>query len=101
MTLARYVYEETMHHFHISVFLENVGKIYKDHASLEEEILWKRIQREAMISKDGCDVTKEKLLSRKLLLIVNGVNNSQQLEDVKKVFAWFGLGSRIIVPKGP
>ncbi|XP_010463277.1 PREDICTED: putative disease resistance protein At4g11170 [Camelina sativa] len=102
LTLARCVYKETMQYFHIHVFLENIGKIYKDHgpSGLHEELLWNNIQREALAvrsSKNGFDVTKARLRNRKVLLIVDGVDNNEQIEDVQKVATWFGSGSRVMV----
>ncbi|KAL1222473.1 Disease resistance protein CHL1 [Cardamine amara subsp. amara] len=95
-TLARCVYEETMPHFHTQVFLENVAKIYQDHGSshLQEEVLLENIQKS---SKNGYDVTKARLRNRKVLLIVDGVDSNEQMEDFKKIATWFGEGSRVIV----
>lgn len=95
-TLARCVYEEIMPHFHTHVFLENVGKIYQDHGSsrLHEGLLLENMQRS---SKNGSDVTKARLRNRKVLLIVDGVDGNEQVEDVKKVVTWFGAGSRVIL----
>ncbi|XP_010481020.1 PREDICTED: putative disease resistance protein At4g11170 [Camelina sativa] len=102
LTLARCVYKETMQYFHIHVFLENIGKIYKDRgpSGLHEELLWNNIQREALgvrSSKNGFDVTKARFRNRKVLLIVDGVDKNEQIEDVQKVATWFGSGSRVMV----
>lgn len=95
-TLARCVYEKIMPHFHTHVFLENVGKIYQDHGSsrLHEELLLENMQRS---SKNGSDVTKARLRNRKVLLIFDGVDGSEQVKDVLKVVRWFGAGSRVIL----
>ncbi|CAN6879636.1 unnamed protein product, partial [Brassica oleracea] len=95
-TLARCVYEEIMPHFHTHVFLENIGKIYQDEGSsrLHEGLLLENMQRS---SKNGSDVTKERLRNRKVLLIVDGVDGNEQVKDVEKVVMWFGAGSRVIL----
>ncbi|KAJ0257247.1 hypothetical protein HA466_0081470 [Hirschfeldia incana] len=95
-TLARCVYEKIMPHFHTHVFLENVGKIYQDHGSsrIHEELLLENMQRS---SKNGSDVTKARLRNRKVLLIVDGVDGKEQVDDVHKVVMWFGAGSRVIL----
>ncbi|KAG2259543.1 hypothetical protein Bca52824_078837 [Brassica carinata] len=101
-TLARCVYEETMQYFHTHIFLENVGKIYQDHgpSGLQEELLWKNIQREALAarsSKNGSDVAKARLRNRRVLLVVDGVDGNEQIKDVQKVATGFGVGSRVIM----
>lgn len=83
-------------------FLENVGNIYQDHgpSGLQEELLCKNIEREALAarsSKNGSVVAKERLQNRKVLLVVDGVDSNEQINDVQEVTTVFGVGSRVMV----
>ncbi|KFK43946.1 hypothetical protein AALP_AA1G195200 [Arabis alpina] len=98
-TLARYAYEGISQQFHTHVFLENA----EDHSSslcLEERFLSKALESEAFAtrnSKDGANIVKSWLRHQKVLLIVDGVDNSIVLEEVRQISTWLGRGSRVIV----
>ncbi|KAG7605406.1 Toll/interleukin-1 receptor homology (TIR) domain [Arabidopsis thaliana x Arabidopsis arenosa] len=97
-TLSRYAYERISQQFHTHAFLENAQE--SSSSCLEERFLSKAIQREALAvrnSKDCPEIMKSLIQHRKVLLIVDDVDNVKTLEEVFKITSWLVPGSRVIV----
>ncbi|KAI9127003.1 hypothetical protein K1719_001562 [Acacia pycnantha] len=99
-TLARAVFDKLKKQFEAFSFVGNVRK-QLERIGLEE--LQKKCLEELL--KDG-DVNaynlkstfvKNRLHRKKILLILDDVDNSIAIEDLTKVCGWFGEGSRIII----
>ncbi|XP_010537570.1 PREDICTED: putative disease resistance protein At4g11170 [Tarenaya hassleriana] len=93
-TLARYVYDKISDRFQDHFFMKNVDKMHKESGSshrLVEEFMSKTLER-------GSDVmTKARLGHRKILLVLDSVDETEQLKDAVKDINGFGPGSRVIV----
>ena len=102
-TIAKAVYNRIVDSFEGSCFLENVrensrtsdGKI-----QLQEKILSKILRRSHVkvdnVSR-GINVIKERLCNKKVLLILDDVDNSKQIEDLLGECDWFLSRSRVII----
>ena len=102
-TIAKAVYNRIVHSFEGSCFLENVrensrtsdGKI-----QLQEKILSKILRRSHVkvdnVSR-GINVIKERLCNKRVLLILDDVDNSKQIEDLLGDCDWFLSSSRVII----
>ncbi|KAB2635704.1 TMV resistance protein N-like [Pyrus ussuriensis x Pyrus communis] len=102
-TLARLVYERISHDFEGSSFLANVREVCREHdgiAHLQKQLL-SDILRENNIqvwnAYSGITRISRCLCNKKVLLILDDVDQSDQLEKLVKQKEWFGLGSRIVI----
>ncbi|BBH08862.1 Putative disease resistance TIR-NBS-LRR class protein [Prunus dulcis] len=101
-TLARLVYETISHNFEGSSFLANVREVYATHGPvpLQKQLL-SNILREKNIqvynAHSGFTMIKRCLCNKKVLLILDDVDQSDQLEMLIREKDCFGLGSRIII----
>ncbi|KAL6269186.1 hypothetical protein ACE6H2_026097 [Prunus campanulata] len=101
-TLARLVYEKNSHSFEGSSFLANVREVYATHGlvPLQKQLL-SNILREKNIqvydAYSGLTMIKRCLCNKKVLLILDDVDQSDQLEMLIREKDCFGLGSRIII----
>ncbi|VVA31738.1 PREDICTED: TMV resistance [Prunus dulcis] len=101
-TLARLVYETISHNFEGSSFLANVREVYATHGlvPLQKQLL-SNILREKNIqvydAYSGLTTIKRCLCNKKVLLVLDDVDQSDQLEMLIREKDCFGLGSRIII----
>ncbi|KAM1481888.1 hypothetical protein EV1_033733 [Malus domestica] len=102
-TLARLVYERISDDFEGSSFLANVREVCRAHdgvAHLQKQLL-SDILRENNIqvwnAYSGITRISRCLCSKKVLLILDDVDQLDQLEKLVKQKEWFGFGSRIVV----
>ncbi|XP_028954219.1 TMV resistance protein N-like [Malus domestica] len=101
-TLARLVYERISHDFEGSSFLANVrGVCSKDgiahlQKQLLSEILWEN-NIQIWNADSGITRISRCLRNKKVLLILDDVDQSDQLEKLVKQKEWFGSGSRIVI----
>ncbi|CAL8173708.1 unnamed protein product [Prunus armeniaca] len=101
-TLARLVYERISHNFEGSSFLANVREVYATHGlvPLQKQLL-SNILREKNIqvydAYSGFTMIRRCLCNKKVLLVLDDVDQSDQLEMLIREKDCFGLGSRIII----
>ncbi|XP_059428984.1 disease resistance protein RUN1-like [Corylus avellana] len=102
-TMARAVYNSIAYQFKDSCFLANVRETSKQECGLVQlqetllsEILCNSILKVGTIDR-GINVIKERLRCRKVLLVLDDVDQLVQLETLSGENNWFGLGSRIII----
>ncbi|CAL9020078.1 unnamed protein product [Prunus brigantina] len=101
-TLARLVYETISHNFEGSSFLANVREVYATHGlvPLQKQLLSNILgERNIQVydAYSGFTMIKRCLCNKKVLLILDDVDQSDQLEMLIREKDCFGLGSRIII----
>ncbi|KAL6316239.1 hypothetical protein AAG906_017786 [Vitis piasezkii] len=102
-TIAKVVYNNISHQFESRIFLENVRERSKDHSSLLQ--LQKELLNGVMKGKylkisnihEGVNVIRNRFLSKRVLLILDDVDKSEQLQFLVGEHGWFGPRSRIII----
>ncbi|KAF7852102.1 hypothetical protein BT93_L0498 [Corymbia citriodora subsp. variegata] len=102
-TLAKALYNVIFRQFEGSCFLANVreaSKDSKDLVPLQEKVLAEILlrQRLAVNSVDrGISLMQTRLCRKKVLLVLDDVNDVKQLNALAGECEWFGKGSRIII----
>ncbi|VVA17183.1 PREDICTED: TMV resistance [Prunus dulcis] len=97
-TIATAVYNSIAHEFEGCSFLANVrdSKGYKLQRTLLSEILRDTNLEVANVHK-GATMIKQRLSCRKVLLVLDDVDDMDQLHKLVGACDWFGVGSRIII----
>ncbi|XP_034674475.1 disease resistance protein RUN1-like [Vitis riparia] len=97
-TLAKIVYNQNFYKFEDACFLSSVSK--RDLLQLQNELL-KALTGPYFPSArniyEGINMIKDKLRFRKVLVILDDIDDQAQLEFLAVRSEWFGSGSRIIV----
>ncbi|KAG7944402.1 hypothetical protein I3843_15G099900 [Carya illinoinensis] len=101
-TISKYIYSQIYSQFKGSCFLKNIRETSKQVGGLIkiQEILIFEILGEKLDIYDadrGMNVIKHRLCSKRVLLILDDVDELVQIEKLVGDRDWFGLGSRIIV----
>ncbi|KAL6203999.1 hypothetical protein ACLB2K_021269 [Fragaria x ananassa] len=102
-TIAKAVYNSITHTFEGSCFVENVRERSLRSGGLAElqEFLLSKILglKELKINSldEGSNMIRERLSHKRVLLIVDDVNDLDQLKSLVGKPDWFGSGSRIII----
>jgi hypothetical protein len=101
-TVARVLYDRIRWQFEGSCFLANVREDFaqKDGPRrLQEQLLSEILMERASVwdSYRGIEMIKRRLRLKKILLILDDVDDKEQLEFLAQEPGWFGLGSRIII----
>ncbi|XP_021803565.1 TMV resistance protein N-like, partial [Prunus avium] len=95
-TLAKLVYEKISHHFEHRCFLSNVRK--GEVSDLGRQLLSSILKKNYIPSWDeGEGILKNFLWNKKVLLVLDDVDQLNQLEKLVGNKKWFGVGSRIII----
>jgi hypothetical protein len=102
-TLARAVYGKIARQFEANCFLANVreeaGK--RGLVALQKQLLSSTIQTKSNINiwdvYDGANVIRNRLCCKRVLIILDDVDQCEQLRALVEKRAWFGRGSRIII----
>jgi hypothetical protein len=101
-TIAKAIYNSIAYQFQGSCFLEKVSETSgQPHGLVRlQEMLLYNVLGDSSLKVDsvdqGINLIKQKLSSKKVLLILDGVDQLLQLEALAGQRAWFGPGSRII-----
>ncbi|CAI0556427.1 unnamed protein product [Linum tenue] len=101
-TAARVMFDRHSRQFEASCFLTNVADKFRLHgeSALQHELLSKTLLERDLRTwplGKGCNLIKERLSQRKVLLVFDDVDDLQQVELLANKLNWFGPGSRIIV----
>ncbi|KAI9127165.1 hypothetical protein K1719_001724 [Acacia pycnantha] len=102
-TIARAVYNLIAHDFEGSCFLSDVRKQSKmpnGLSDLQEKLLGRLVMEKDLKLGDyheGIPIIEHRLSQKKILLILDDVDESNQLKVVAGSCDWFGHGSRIII----
>ncbi|KAL1205613.1 Disease resistance protein Roq1 [Cardamine amara subsp. amara] len=98
-TIAKYVFESLSNQFHSRCLLENVKGDFKQYgpSHLRKEIMSEILPKSCLnVRSINSDMLKQGLRSKKVLLVLDDVDDVQQLEELADC-KWFGPGSRIII----
>ncbi|KAM7473448.1 hypothetical protein LguiB_020691 [Lonicera macranthoides] len=99
-TLAWAVYRQIQDRFEVAYFLDDIASKKGGLRSLQQLILSKILRvKDLQIANDmdGIALMKTRLRSRRVLLVLDDVDSSKQLEALAGSHEWFGPGSRIII----
>ncbi|KAF8024588.1 hypothetical protein BT93_F1686 [Corymbia citriodora subsp. variegata] len=102
-TLAKAIYNAIFRQFEGSCFLPNVQEASKDSndlVTLQKKLLSQILlgKRLTVFSVDGgITLMQDRLCHKKVLLVLDDVNDVKQLNALVGKFEWFGKGSRIII----
>ncbi|VYS56215.1 unnamed protein product [Arabidopsis thaliana] len=104
-TIARCLFNQKSHSFDLSVFMENVKAIYtlpissddyREKLHLQEKFM-SLIINEKDIKITHLRAAQERLNDKRVLVVLDDVDRSVQLEAMAKESSWFGPGSQIII----
>ncbi|KAH9782092.1 ADP-ribosyl cyclase/cyclic ADP-ribose hydrolase [Citrus sinensis] len=102
-TLARVIYDLISHEFEGSSFLANVreksereGGVISFQRQLVSQLL-KLTDNRIWNEDDGINILGSRLQHKKVLLVIDDVIDSKQLEYLAGKHGWYGSGSRIII----
>lgn len=100
-TIARLVYEEMKEEFKVSCFLENIREVSKTNGlvHIQKELLSLLNVRSSGFYNlhDGKNIIASSFSNKKVLLVLDDVNELSQLENLVGKQEWFGSGSRVII----
>ncbi|BFG40817.1 hypothetical protein CerSpe_270910 [Prunus speciosa] len=101
-TIAKLVYERISINFEVSCFLANVREVseHGNLVNLQRQLLFPILKEQVTQVWDeqwGTYYIKNCLCNKKVLLILDDVNKSSQLEKIAGKKDWFGNGSIIII----
>ncbi|XP_031383960.1 TMV resistance protein N-like [Punica granatum] len=101
-TIAKALYNLIADQYEGSSFLENVSETSKQHGLMKlQEALLVDVLGDANVKvgyiKTGRHLVEDKLRNKRVLLVLDGVDQMDQLEDLTGIGQWVGSGSRIIV----
>ncbi|XP_050108937.1 disease resistance protein Roq1-like [Malus sylvestris] len=102
-TLAKLVFDKIFHHFQVHCFLANVREVCargRTLVGLQGQLLFPILkERIEEIWDEDCrsKLTKKCLCNKKVLLILDDVDELRQLEVLAGNQSWFGMGTRIII----
>ncbi|KAA0047978.1 TMV resistance protein N-like [Cucumis melo var. makuwa] len=101
-TLAKALYNKIVGQFEGCCFLSNVreaSKQFNGLAQLQESLLYEILMVDLkVVNLDrGINIIRNRLCSKKVLIVLDNVDKLEQLEALVGGHDWFGKGSRIIV----
>ncbi|MED6143189.1 hypothetical protein PIB30_004280 [Stylosanthes scabra] len=101
-TLASAVYNLIADHFEDVCFLEDVREKSKKYGLVHVQniLLCKILGKEGVQIegvKEGISQIQRRLCRKKVLLVLDDVDNREQLEAIAGKLEWFGWGSRVII----
>ncbi|KAB2603583.1 TMV resistance protein N-like [Pyrus ussuriensis x Pyrus communis] len=97
-TLAKLVFDQICHHFEVHCFLDNVREVCaRDPTLVDLQKSLKERIAEIWDKECGSIFTNKFLRNKKVLLVLDDVDELNQLKVLAGNHGWFGMGSRIIV----
>ena len=101
-TLAREIYNKIFPDFEASSFIDNIREESENQClvSLQKQLLSKILmstQENISNVYEGINVLRKRLRNKKVLIVLDDVNEEEQLKALAGKDEWFGVGSIIIV----
>ncbi|KAK9273227.1 hypothetical protein L1049_018034 [Liquidambar formosana] len=102
-TIAKAIYNQFFHNFEGKSFLANVREISKQpngQIRLQQQLLFDILRTKKMRVSNvdrGINVIKERLCNRRVLVVLDDIDQLEQLNALAGKHDWFGFGSRIII----
>ncbi|XP_057458683.1 disease resistance protein RUN1-like isoform X2 [Lotus japonicus] len=101
-TIAKAIYNAIGRNFESRSFLANVREVWEQDAGqvhLQEQLLFDIFKKTTKIhsTESGKNILKDRLCSKRVLLVLDDVNKLDQLNALCGSREWFGSGSRIII----
>ncbi|KAJ0896143.1 putative TIR domain, P-loop containing nucleoside triphosphate hydrolase [Helianthus annuus] len=101
-TLASAAYAELSHQFEAHCFLQNIREESNKNGleKLQEKILSVALKTKDIVigsEIEGRSMIERKLRSKRVLVVLDDVDDVKQLEELAGAHDWFGEGSRIII----
>ncbi|XP_010419679.1 PREDICTED: probable disease resistance protein RPP1 [Camelina sativa] len=103
-TIARVLYNQLSNNFQLSVFMDNINANYtrlcSDDYSTKlrlQQLFMSQITNHKDMEITHLGFAPARLKDKKVLVVLDGVDKSIQLEAMAKETWWFGPGSRIII----
>ena len=99
-TLARVIYDMVSNQFEACSFIANVRENFEKITWLEKELLKELLKCKDVEVEDVNNrvlMLKNRLCCKKILLVLDDVNQSEQLDKLAGGYDWFGLGSRVMI----
>ncbi|KAJ9128691.1 hypothetical protein P3X46_034600 [Hevea brasiliensis] len=103
-TIAKFIYDRICNQFQVHCFLANVKEDFRNlgAAALREKLLCKGLLLERKLLNRwtfnaGFNMIKKRLCHKKVLVVLDDVDDWKQLEILVNGSDWFGPGSRIII----
>ncbi|KAE8725131.1 Cullin-associated and neddylation dissociated [Hibiscus syriacus] len=101
-TLARVVYDQMSSHFEGKCFIADVREVSDKVGlvSLQKQLLFQILSGEVFEFfnvHEGNAIIRRRLSNKKVLVVIDDVDNLQHLKCLVGRHDWFGLGSRIII----
>ncbi|CAA0406100.1 unnamed protein product [Arabidopsis thaliana] len=105
-TIARVLYSQFSENFELSIFMENIKELmytrpmcsdeYSAKIQLQKQFLSQIINHKDM-ELHHLGVAQDRLNDKKVLIVLDSIDQSIQLDAIAKETRWFGHGSRIII----
>ncbi|XP_059642558.1 disease resistance protein L6-like isoform X2 [Cornus florida] len=101
-TIAKFIYNQLLVCFDCSSFLADVRETvqqYKGVVDLQNQLLTDTLRRQSHITNfnDGIETIKHRFRKKKVLIVLDDVNEKSQFDWLVGNRDWFGPGTRIIV----
>lgn len=102
-TLARALYNSILKDFEGSAYIDDIRETSQGSEKmvpLQQNLLYQMLTiKETSLNSDaeGCRFIKDRLFRKRVLLILDGVDDICQVDSLAKEHNWFGEGSRIII----
>ncbi|OAO95942.1 hypothetical protein AXX17_AT5G35610 [Arabidopsis thaliana] len=105
-TIARVLYSQFSENFELSIFMENIKELmytrpmcsdeYNAKIQLQKQFLSQIINHKDM-ELPHLGVAQDRLNDKRVLIVLDSIDQSIQLDAIAKETRWFGHGSRIII----